>query len=78
MNAAKSLRSEVKRYIDTADEKIVKMIHAIIEVEEGNDWWDDLPASVKRSILKAEKELGEGKGTPHEVVMKKYKKWLTR
>jgi hypothetical protein len=58
------MRKKVKKYIDEAD--------------RGNDWWDDLPKDVQDSVLKAEKELKTGKGIPHEVVMKKYSKWLTR
>jgi hypothetical protein len=34
--------------------------------------------SIQRSVIKAEKELKEGKGIFHEEVMKKYKKWLSR
>ena len=49
------------------------MIHAIIEVEEENDWWDDLPTNVKSSIEKGLKDTDAGRITPHEVVMKKYK-----
>ncbi len=41
------------------------------------DWWDKLPLSVQKSIIKAEKQLDEGKGIPHEVVMKKYSKYFT-
>lgn len=43
-----------------------------------NDWWNDLPKEVQNSILKAEKELKSGMGIPHEEVMKKYSKWLTK
>lgn len=43
-----------------------------------NDWWNELPKEVQNSILKAEKELKSGKGIPHEEVMKKYSKWLTK
>lgn len=74
------MRKKVKRLIDEADDRAVKMIYSMLEAdkEQENDWWEELPASVKKSILKAEKELEEGKGVPHEIVMKKYKKWLTR
>ena len=29
------LKKQVKKYIDTADEKVVKMVHAMLEVEIG-------------------------------------------
>jgi len=46
--------------------------------ENKEHWWNGLPESVKKIILKAEKQLDEGKGIPHEVVMKKYSKWLIK
>ncbi len=43
MNAAaiKDIRKEVKRYIDKADDKTVKMIYAMLEVEQREDAWTD-------------------------------------
>lgn len=72
------MRKKVKKYLDEADDKTVKMVFSMLEVERENDWWDDLPKDVQDSIDKAIAELDAGKGTPHEVVMKKYKKWFTR
>jgi hypothetical protein len=71
------IRKKVKKYIDEADDHVMKVIYSMFEAErKQNDWWEELPASVRRSIIKAENELKAGKGIPHEVVMKKYKKWL--
>jgi hypothetical protein len=64
-----------KKYIDQADVKIVKMIHAMLEAEQENDWWDDLSGEAKVSIEKRLKESEEGKVISHEAVMKKYRKW---
>lgn len=72
------MRKKVKKYIDEADDKIVKMVYSMLEAEREDDWWDDLPKDVRDSIDKAIAELDAGKGIPHEVVMKKYKKWFTR
>lgn len=41
MDAVKQMRSEVKKYIDAADAKVVKMVHAMLEVEKESDWWQD-------------------------------------
>jgi len=70
------LRKEVKRYIDKADEKTLKMIQAMLEVEQESDWWDDLDEEAKASIERGLKDADAGRVTPHDVVMKKYKKWL--
>ncbi len=39
--AIKNIRKEVKKYIDFADEKTVKMIYAMLEVEHKEDAWTD-------------------------------------
>jgi hypothetical protein len=73
------IRKKVKKYIDKADNHVVKVIYSMFEADSTqDDWWEELPAPVKSSIIKAENELKAGKGIPHEVVMKKYKKWLSR
>ncbi len=41
MDAIKQLRKEVKDYIDTAEVKVVKMVHAMLEVERESNWWQD-------------------------------------
>ena len=72
------IRKKVKKYIDEADDHVVKMVYSMLEADREDDWCDELPPAVQKSILKAEKELREGKGIPHKVVMKKYSKWLTK
>ena len=41
MNGITQMRQEVKKYIDIADAKVVKMVHAMLEVEKSSDWWQD-------------------------------------
>jgi predicted transcriptional regulator len=72
------MRKKVKQYIDEADDDTVKMVYSMLEADREEDWWDYLPKEIQESILRGEKELDEGKGIPHEEVMKKYKKWLTK
>ena len=72
------MRKKTKKMLDEADDRMVKMVHAMLEADKEDDWWDDLPKEVQDSIDKAIAELDAGKGIPHDVVMKKYKKWFTR
>jgi hypothetical protein len=72
------MRKEVKKYIDKADETTLKMVHAMLEVKQEDDWWSALPPKVKAEINEALTELDKGKGIPHEVVLKKYSKWFSR
>ena len=78
MTEANILKKQVKKYIDTADEKVVKMVHAMLEVNAEKDWWDDLPKQVRTEIDEAQKELDKGKGIPHEKVKKLYPQWFSK
>ena len=42
------------------------------------DLWDDLPESVKESIEKGIEQAEKGDTKPHDEVMKKYSKWLSK
>ncbi len=76
MTATEKLRNSVKKQIDNADEKSLKMVRAMLEVENEYDWWNDLSDDAKSSIERGLKDADDGKLTPHKEVMKKYKKWL--
>ena len=72
------LRKNVKKYIETADERVVKMVHALLEADSQIDLWDELPSIVQQDVEDAIKQSAKGKGKPHDEVMKKYTKWLTK
>lgn len=70
MDAVKQLRLEVKKYIDTADTKVVKMVHAMLEVEKESDWWqnEEILSIVEERSL--EYRSGKAKGVPWETAKK--------
>ena len=76
MDEVTILKIKAKKYLDNADEKTIKMIYAMLEVDAQNDWWEDLPESAKDSIQRGLRDIENGKVTPHKEVMRKYKKWL--
>lgn len=82
MSTIEILRNEAKQYIDEADEKIIKMVIAMLEVNSREDedaaWWNNMSADIKAEVEEAIKEADEGKGIPHEEVRKSYMKWLTK
>jgi hypothetical protein len=78
MKAEKIMRQEVKKYIDTADLKVVKMMHAMLEVDADNDWWDTMPDKIKADVEAALIESEKGQVTSHAEVQKKYKKWIVK
>ncbi len=47
MNIAATKLELVKRLLNTEDKDIINYIKAIFETREEN-WWDELPASVKK------------------------------
>jgi predicted transcriptional regulator len=72
MSAVNQMRKEVKKYIDTADEKVVKMVHAMLEVDADADWWEAMPDYVKADVEEAIKQADNGNMITHEEVKKKY------
>lgn len=75
MKEAVTLRRETKKYIDQADIRVIKMIHALLEAEKESDWWDDLSIDARASVERGLKDEKAGRTTAHEVVMKRYQKW---
>ena len=78
MNAEKIMRNEVKKYIDTADVKVVKMLHAMLEVDAEDDWWETMPDNVKADLEESIKQADAGKVIAHEEVKKRYSKWIVK
>jgi len=76
MSSTDVMRSDVKKYIDEADDKTVKMVYAMLEANRTYDFWDELPDRVKADIDEAIKQADAGELVSHEEVMEKYKKWL--
>lgn len=65
MDALKTMRREVKKYIDTADVKVVKMMHAMLKVDADNDWWDAMPDNIKDDVTIAVQESEKGEVISH-------------
>ena len=78
MNTVNQMRKEVKKYIDTADEKVVKMVHAMLEVDAEADWWDTMPDEIKADIEIAIRQADKGEVHSHDEVRKKYPQWFTK
>ena len=78
MSAVKQMRNEVKKYIDSADEKVVKMVHAMLEVDAEADWWDAMPDEVKADVETAIRQADKDQLIPHDEVKKKYPQWFSK
>jgi len=80
MTDTEILREQVKEYIDNADAKSLKIVQAILEIEQADDedWWDELPHEVQTMLNAAIKEGEEGKGITHEEMIEKYPQWFKK
>jgi hypothetical protein len=73
-----TLKQEVLAKIEQADVHTLKILNAILDTNAQYDFWDDLPDSVKQDVEAAIKESDLGLGKPHQEIMLKYKKWLSK
>ena len=64
------IRKEVKKYIDTADDKVVRMLHAMLEADADDNWFDAMPANVKADLKDSIAEADAGKLIPHQTLKK--------
>ena len=78
MEEIKDLRKDVIEYMKNADEKVVKMVHAMLKVDAEEDWWNEMPDNVKTDVEAAMQESERGEGMSHEEVKKKYRQWFAR
>ena len=72
----KELRQEVKTYIDHADEKVVKMVYAMLEAD-ADDWWDEMPEEIKSELEESIAQARRGQVMTHEQVRKKYPRFFS-
>ena len=78
MSNVSVLRSQVKEFVNTASEKELELMYRFFDVENKNDWWNEITEDQKKSINKGLTQLDKGEGVPHKDVMKKYAKWLKK
>lgn len=80
MNTAKSLDQEITQYLPQLNVKQKRTLLTVVKtfMNEQRDWWDEISEHQQKAIDKSLQEMKTGKLTPHNEVMKKYKKWLKK
>jgi CTP:phosphocholine cytidylyltransferase-like protein len=78
MDSVERMRDEVKKYIDTADEKVVKMVYAMLEVDNQSSWWDAMPDEVKKEVDLSMKQADSNDVMTHDAVKATYPQWFTK
>jgi len=77
MSAATSLDKEIAQYLPRLNLKQKRTVLTVVKtfMEDQQDWWNEISED---AIDKTLVEMKTGKLTPHDEVMKKYKKWLKK
>jgi len=76
----KALKQEIKKGMDKASVKTLRILYHILEIENGeeDDWWDDLPLEVQQGIDEGIKQADRGEVITHKEFMKKNRKWFKK
>ncbi len=71
------LRENLHRNIDLADNKLLKMLKALIETykDEEQDWWFTLSEQEQEEIREGLRQYETGDVVSHEEAMKIFDKW---
>ena len=80
MDAVRQMRDDVKNYIETADEKVVKMIHAMLGADASDeaDWWESMPDEVKKDAEEALRQSDKDEVMSFDEVQLKYPQWFSK
>ena len=75
----KELRADLHNMIDKiSDRNVLIALKTLLsgKADTKTDWWDTISEEERKEIEQGLAEDERGEVTPHEEVMKKYKKWL--
>lgn len=64
--------------MQAADEKVVRMVHAMLEVNAEEGPWTQMPDEVKADMEAALQEPERGEGMSHDEVKNKYSQRFTK
>lgn len=78
MSGTAVLKKQVKKFVDNASEKELKMIYNLFELNKQDDWWNEISKDQQKAITEAIAEADQGKVMPHAEMVKKYRKWLKK
>lgn len=80
MSAIRAIEREITNYLPQLNNEQKRAVLSVVKTfaSEQKDWWDEISAEQQQAIDKSLAEVKAGKVTPHEEVMKKYKKWLKK
>jgi predicted transcriptional regulator len=72
------LKKQVKKFVENASERELKLIYHLFEINRQEDWWNEIDKDHQKQIKEAIKEADTGKVIPHTEMAKQYRKWLKK
>ena len=74
----KALKKEIKKYVNKADERLLRLMYTMLETDSQKDWWTTLPKKVKNNIDIATSQVMKGQVISQSEFLKQNKKWLKK
>lgn len=76
MKTAENIDKEIFDYLPRLNIKQKQTVLKVVKtfMEDQQDWWDEISQEQQAAIDKSLAEMRAGKLTPHDEVMKKYRK----
>jgi hypothetical protein len=59
----------VEKIIQAKNQSLLLKVNKLLESEKGADWWDEIPAEVRDSILEGMEDVKEGRIFSHQQVL---------
>lgn len=78
MAAASVLKKQVKKFVDKASDKELRMIYNLFEINKEDDWWAMISKEQQKAVKDAIAEANKEQVIPHSEMVKKYSKWLKK
>jgi TRAP-type C4-dicarboxylate transport system substrate-binding protein len=78
MASVSVLKKQVKKFVDKASEKDLRMIYNLFEINKEDDWWREISKEQQKAVREAIDEADKGLVIPHSEMVKKYRKWLKK
>ena len=67
----------IQMLLETKDKDLIKQVKSLFNIhQKGDDFWDEMPDTIKESVERGLRQSEAGEGIPHEKVVKRLAKWL--
>lgn len=72
------LKKQVKKFVDNASDRDLRLIYNLFEINKEEDWWKGISKEHQKAVKDAITEADKGQVIPHSAMVKKYSKWLKK